>query len=269
MTESEAPASGGSIQTRVENGIGWIVVDNQLRRNAISGAMFRAIIDAVAAYEADDAVRIVILRGAGSLAFSAGADLKEVGAPDRTPEEVQAFEEAFAGALKAVETCAKPTLAMIQGFWIGGGAALALCCDLRIAADDSIFAMTPAKIGLAFDYGGTKRLVDLAGPAFAKEILMTARQFSAEECAAMGLVNQVVRKPDLEEAVTDCARKITANVPLAVSAAKRAVNAVMADSAGKDLSEVEAAVAAARDSEDAAEARRAIQEKRPPRFNGR
>ena len=269
MTESETPASGGSIQTRVEHGIGWIVIDNQLRRNAISGAMFRAIIDAIAAYEADDSVRIVILRGAGSLAFSAGADLKEVGAPDRTPEQVQTFEDAFAGALKAVEACAKPTMAMIQGFWIGGGAALAICCDIRIAADDSCFAVTPAKIGLAFDYEGTKRIVDLAGPAFAKEISMTARQFSAEECAAMGLVNKVVRKPDLEMVVTDYARKIAANAPLAVSAAKRAVNAVMQDHAAKDLSEVEAAVAAARDSEDAEEARQAIQEKRPPRFAGR
>ena len=136
-------------------------------------------------------------------------------------------------------------------------------------ADDSCFAVTPAKIGLAFDYEGTKRIVDLAGPAFAKEILMTARQFSAEECAAVGLVNKVVRKQDLETAVADYARKIAANAPLAVSAAKRAVNAVMRDPAGKDLSDIEAAVAAARNSEDAEEARRAMQEKRPPRFTGR
>jgi enoyl-CoA hydratase len=268
MTESETPA-GGHIQTSVEHGIGWIVIDNQLRRNAISGEMFSAIVDAVAAFEADEEVRVIILRGAGSLAFSAGADLKEVGAPDRSPEDVQAFEEAFAGSLRAVERCAKPTMAMIQGFWIGGGAALAMCCDIRIAADDSRFAVTPAKIGLAFDYEGTKRLVDLAGPAFAKEILMTARQFPAEECAVMGLVNKVVRKADLEMAVTDYARKITANAPLAVRAAKLAVNAAMRDLAGKDVSEVDEAVGAARDSEDAEEARRAIQEKRPPRFTGR
>ena len=269
MTESEAPASGGSIQTRVERGIGWIVIDNQLRRNAISGAMFRAIVDAIATFEDDDAVRVVVLRGAGSLAFSAGADLKEVSAPDRSPEDVQAFEVAFAGALRAVEACRKPTIAMIQGFWIGGGAALAMCCDIRIAADDSRFAVTPAKIGLAFDYEGTKRIVDLAGPAFAKEILMTARQFSAEECAAMGLVNKVVRKPDLEMALTDYARKIAANAPLAVSAAKRAVNAAVRAPTGKELSDVDAAVTAARDSEDAGEARRAIQEKRSPKFTGR
>jgi enoyl-CoA hydratase len=268
MTESETPA-GGRIQTAVEHDIGWIVIDNQLRRNAMSGAMFRAIVDAIAAFEDDEAARVVVLRGAGSLAFSAGADLKEVSAPDRSPEDVQAFEAAFAGALRAVEACRKPTMAMIQGFWIGGGAALAMCCDIRIAADDSRFAVTPAKIGLAFDYEGTKRLVDLAGPAFAKEILMTARQFSAEECAAMGLLNKVVRKSDLELAVTDYAGKIAANAPLAVKAAKLAVNAVMRDSASKDLSGVEQAVATAHDSEDAGEARRAIQEKRPPRFTGR
>ena len=268
MTESETPA-GGHVDVLVEQGIGWIVIDNQQRRNAISGAMFRSIIEAISAFEGDDGVRVVILRGAGARAFSAGADLKEVGAPDRAGDQVKAFEIAFGGALQAVANCIKPTIAMLQGFWIGGGAALAMCCDIRIAADDSIFALTPAKLGLAFDYASTKRLVELVGPAHAKEILMTARQFPAEECLAMKVVNKVVHKPDLDMAVIECARQIAANAPLSVIAAKRAVNAVMREIEGKDVSDVETAVAAAYASDDAEEARRAIQEKRPPQFTGR
>ncbi len=262
MTDSETPA-GGRIELLIEQGIGWIVIDNQLRRNAISGAMFQAITDAVTAFEADDEVRVVIFRGAGGRAFSAGADLKDVGGGRNN------FEQAFTGALKTVAGCVKPTIAMLQGFWIGGGAALAMCCDIRLAADDSVFALTPAKLGLAFDYGSTKRLVDLVGPAYAKEILMTARQFSAEECLGMGVVNKVIHKPDLDLAVADLARQIAGNAPLSVTAMKLTVNAVVRDTPGKDVSEVHAAVMAANKSDDAAEAIRAFQEKRPPRFTGR
>jgi enoyl-CoA hydratase len=268
MTETNQSAIG-RIETRTEGNIGWIVIANEARKNAISGAMFRALLNAVTAFEADDRVRVIVLRGAGNECFSAGADLTEVSALDRSEQEIARFEDALFGSLSAVETCRKPTIAMLQGFWIGGASALAMSCDLRVASDDSRFALTPAKHALAYDYKNTKKLVDLVGPGFAKEILMTARQFSAAETLAMGLVNKVVPKAELEPTVLDYARRISANAPLSVLVAKHAVAAVMRDEDGKDVSDVEASIDAAQNSADAEEGKRAFLEKRPPRYTGR
>jgi enoyl-CoA hydratase len=268
MSDSSKPVAG-RIDARIENSIGWVVIDNPARRNAISGAMFRGILNVVSAFEADDAVRVIVLRGAGDECFSAGADLTEVSDMGRSPEEVRQFEDALFGSLAALETRRKPTIAMLQGYWIGGASALAMCCDLRIVADDGRFALTPAKLALAYDYKNTKRLVDLVGPGFAKEILMTARQFSAAETLAMGLVNRIVPKAELEAAVIDYARRIAANAPLSILASKRAIAAATRDEDGKDLSDVEAAIEAAQNSADAEEGKRAFLEKRSPNYKGR
>ena len=259
----------GRIGTLAKNGVGWIVIDNPERKNAISGGMFRAIVEAVDKFEGDEAVRVIVLRGAGNEFFSAGADLTEVSALDRTEEQIRVFEDALFGALTALETCRKPTMAMLQGLWIGGASALAMSCDLRIAAEDARFALTPAKLALAYDYKNTKKLVDLVGPGFAKEILLTARQFTAGETLAMGLVNKVVSKAELESTVLDYAKRMAANAPLSMLASKRAIEAALRDEEGKDLSDVEAAIAAARDSADAEEGKRAVLEKRPPNYTGR
>jgi enoyl-CoA hydratase/carnithine racemase len=268
MNKPSTP-SVGRIITRVTDGVGWVVMDNPNRKNALSEAMFRAIIEAVDKFEGDEEVRVIVLRGAGDEVFSAGADLTEVSAVDRTREQTQKFEDAMVGAITALETCRKATIAMLQGFWIGGGSALAMACDLRIAADSARFALTPAKLALAYDYKNTKKLVDLVGPGYAKEILITARQFSASETAAMGLVSKIVPKAELEATVLEYAARIAANAPLSILASKRAIAAAMRDEEGKDLSDVEAAIATARDCDDADEGKRAFLEKRAPKYTGR
>ena len=129
----------------------------------------------------------------------------------------------------------KPTIAMIRGYCIGGGLGLAVCCDLRICSDNSRFAVPAAKLGLGYGYAGLKRLVDVVGPAFAKEIFFTARQFDAEEARAMGLVNRVVPEAELETYVKNYAETIAGNAPLTVKAVKYIVGEVMKDESKRDL----------------------------------
>ena len=158
---------------------------------------------------------------------------------------------------------------MIRGYCIGGGLGLASCCDLRICSDNSKFAVPAAKLGLGYAYAGLKRLVDIVGPSFAKEIFYTARQFDAQEAYAMGLVNRVVPSADLETSVKDITDKICANAPLTIKAAKFAINEILKDESKRDIAGVDAAVEACFASKDYAEGRTAFMEKRKPAFKGK
>ncbi|MFN6999676.1 MAG: enoyl-CoA hydratase-related protein, partial [Elioraea tepidiphila] len=162
-----------------------------------------------------------------------------------------------------------PTIAQIKGYCVGGGTALAVCCDLRICGEDSRFAIPAAKLGLGYGFTGMKRLADIVGPAFAKEILFTARLFDAEEARIMGLINRVVPKDQVEATVAEYARTICENAPLTVSAAKQILNETQKDAAARDMAKVDALVAGCFASEDYKEGRRAFMEKRKPNFQGR
>ena len=162
----------------------------------------------------------------------------------------------------------KPTFALITGCCVGGGVALAVCCDLRICGEGSRFSIPAAKLGLGYGFAGLQRLVQLIGPAFAKEMLFTARLFSAAEAYAMGLVNRVVPDDQVEGYAGEYARTISANAPLTVDAAKAVVGEVQKDPAERDLARCEELVRACFASRDYVEGRRAFLEKRPPRFIG-
>src|SRR5665647_2282349 len=163
---------------------------------------------------------------------------------------------------------AKPTIAMIRGYCIGGGVGLALCCDLRICSDNSKFGVPAAKLGLGYGYKGIKKLVDVVGPSFAKEIFFTARQFTAAEALAMGLVNRALPDGELETYVKDYAETIAANAPLTVSSIKFIVAQALADESKRDLKKCEAMVQACFASNDYTEGRKAFMEKRKPKFTG-
>jgi enoyl-CoA hydratase len=163
----------------------------------------------------------------------------------------------------------KPTIAMIHGYCIGGGANLAVCCDLRICSDAARFAIPAAKLGLGYDYPRVRRLMNLVGPSFASEIFFTARQFSADEAAAMGLVNRVVGHAELESYVTGQAKAIAGNAPLTIKAIKRIVIEALKDERERDLALCDRLVRACFESEDYGEGRLAFKEKRKPRFAGR
>ena len=254
---------------RKDGGIGWIVFNNPERHNATSFEMWQSLPVVLGAYIADPEVRVIALRGAGDKAFSAGADISQFKEKRSGAEAVAEYNAAADIAIQALRECVKPTIAMVRGYCIGGGVAIAVGCDLRIAADDARFAVPAAKLGLGYRFEGIKRLASIVGPAFTAEIFFTARQFTAREALQMGLVNRVVPAGELEGSVQDCARTIAHNAPLTLQAVKRSLIELQKDPAARDLELCQRMVDACFASEDYREGQAAFMEKRKPQFRGR
>ena len=263
-----AYASGRMIAKK-EGAIGWMIFNQPEKRNAISVDMWEAMPQILEDFANDDAVRVIVLAGAGEQAFISGADISQFGEKRGTRETVLTYNVTADRAAEALATVAKPTIAMIRGFCIGGGVGVATSCDLRIAADDAKFGVPAAKLGLGYRYVGVKRLVDLVGPSFAKEIFFTGRQFTTTEALAMNLINRGVPVAELESTVRDTANTIANNAPLTVSSIKLSVGEAMKTETERDLDKVQAAVDACFASEDYIEGRTAFMEKRKPVFKGK
>ncbi|HEY1751298.1 MAG TPA: enoyl-CoA hydratase [Caulobacteraceae bacterium] len=253
---------------RKEGAVGWMIFNNPERRNAVSLEMWRAIPEVIAAFEADPEVRVVVFTGAGERAFVSGADISQFEAERNDAAAEARYSGASAAANAAMAGLSKPSIAMIRGYCIGGGLAVALTCDLRICEEGSRFAIPAARLGLGYGFGGVKALIDVVGPSVAKEILFTARQLTADEALRAGLVNRVTPAAELEQVVRDYAAMIGANAPLTLKAAKLAAREAVRDPEKRRLAEVEAAVAACFDSADFKEGRSAFMEKRTPQFRG-
>ncbi len=252
-----------------DGAIGWITFDNQPRRNAMSLAMWQGLHDAVTAFAADPEVRVIVLRGAGDKAFVSGADISEFDEKRSSEETVRSYDAVAHAATEALTDVNKPTIAMIRGYCVGGGVSIALSCDMRIAAEGSVFAVPAAKLGLGYGFEGVRKLVDVVGPSFAREIFYTARQFSAQEAVTMGLVNRLVPVDGLESYVRDYAATIAANAPLTVASIKTLVAQALKDESGRDPQLCRDVVARCFASADYVEGRTAFMEKRKPKFMGR
>jgi enoyl-CoA hydratase/carnithine racemase len=253
----------------IDNGVGWITFNQPAKRNAVSLDMWSAIPGIVDAFVADDEVRVVVMKGAGDKAFVSGADISEFEEMRSTEEQIETYSKASGGAHEALRTLEMPLIAMIRGFCIGGGLAIALTADLRISADDGQFGVPAARLGLGYGYSGIKELMNIVGPSYSKEIFFTGRRFDTAEASDMGLINRVVPVGELESSVVELAEMIAANAPLTVQAAKAAVDEGTRDPDERDLETVAAMVEKCFGSEDYVEGRTAFMEKRAPQFKGR
>ena len=253
---------------RKEGGVGILTFNNPERHNAVSLDMWEATKRILDGFAADDDVRVVVLTGAGGKAFVSGADISKFASERATLEASRAYNVKSDAAYSSVADFPKPTIAMIKGYCIGGGVGLAVCCDLRICSDNSRFAVPAAKLGLGYGYSGLKRLVDIVGASFAKEIFYTARQFDAEEAHAMGLVNRVVPAGELEAYVKSITDMICANAPLTIKAVKFTVGEMLKAESKRNLARSVELVEQCFASRDYTEGRTAFMEKRKPVFTG-
>jgi enoyl-CoA hydratase/carnithine racemase len=264
-----APVTTDKMLSRKEGGVGYLIFNNPERHNAVSLEMWEAASGFLEDFRTDPKIRVVVLTGAGGKAFVSGADISKFESERSSKEAIDRYNVAVDKANTAVYEFPKPTIAMIRGYCIGGGVGLALCCDMRICSDNSKFGVPAAKLGLGYGYTGIKKLVDVVGPSFAKEIFYTARQFSAQEAQMMGLVNRVLSAEELEQYVKDYAETISGNAPLTVDAVKFIVGQVVTPESKRDLQKCADLVAGCFASDDYKEGRKAFMEKRKPQFTGK
>jgi enoyl-CoA hydratase len=257
-------SSESGIHSHVDAHVGTLTIDNVAKQNALSFDMWASLPDLVRALDDDPAVRVIVLRGAGEKAFASGSDISQFGERRNTPQGVALYNATVDRAVAAIGAARKPTLAWVHGYCFGGGLALALHCDLRIAGEKASFCIPAGKVGLGYNHLWLQRLTWVVGPARAKEILYTARRYGATEALAMGLVNQQCDAP----AFSALLQEIGALAPLTLIAAKAAIDATTA--AGPyDPAAAVALIQHCFDSHDYVEGRTAFTEKRAPVFSGR
>jgi enoyl-CoA hydratase len=251
--------SEGKLLVEKRGAVGWIVFDSPAKRNAMNNAMWAGIPPAMAAFDADEEVRCVAFRGAGSEAFSAGADISEFDKIRSQASAVAAYDGLLDRVLHAIQDSRKPSVAMIHGFCMGGGLEVALACDLRYCGEGAQFAIPAAKLGLAYTVGHART----------REIMFLGRRYSAAEGLAMGLVHQVLADGALQGFVDGVLKTLCENAPLAIANTKTIVEEYVKSSGAPDHALMEAAMKRCTASEDYKEGRRAFMEKRKPRFTGK
>jgi enoyl-CoA hydratase len=257
------------ILSKVEDGIGWVIYNNPERRNAVSLAMAEKVTDVIESHGANEEVRVVVVRGEGGISFVAGQDISEFEELRSTPDGIERYERITNGMYQGVRDCPKPVIAMIEGYCMGGGMALACACDIRICSDNSLFAIPAGRLGIGYRPNFTRWVVETVGASSTKEILFTARRYDAQEALQIGLVNRVTSAEQLAGYVQEYAQTIVENAPLSVRASKGIVNMV-GDSPGEwDRDAMQALIDACSNSEDYIEGRRAYIEKRTPKFKGK
>ena len=217
----ELKLSTKKILAQVSNKVGHIIFNNPERHNAVSLEMWDAVEEALTAFSGDDNIRVVILSGAGGKSFVSGADISKFDRERGSKDAVAHYNSRIKVVYDLIENFAKPTIAMIDGYCIGGGLNLAVCCDIRICSEKSKFAMPAAKLSLGYPFSSIKRLFDIMGPGMAKHFMFTAEKISANEAVFCGLVQKLVTEENLETFVNDYAFKISKNAPLTIKAMKQ------------------------------------------------
>jgi enoyl-CoA hydratase len=245
--------------------LAWLVIDRPDKLGAFSQAMWESLPGLAAEAAADPAVKVLIVRGEGERAFSAGADIGEFAALAADRGLRDANRAAITEGLRALTRLAKPTIAMVRGICMGGGCAIALACDIRFASPEARFAIPPAKLGLGYTLEDMKQLVDAVGPVHAKSMMFTGRAVPADEALLIGLVNALHPLAEIEAATRAFAAQICRNSQYSVRALKQVIGLIAAGAA-EETPETLALALDAYEGEDYREGVAAFLEKRPPRF---
>lgn len=249
------------LRLAVDGRVATLVIDRPARRNAMSYEMWSALPSVADRVRADADVRVLVVRGTDH--FSAGADISEFETLRRGPEGAARYGAAVHAGERAIATLPVPVIAAISGFCIGGGCEIALACDIRVAAENARFGITPAKLGIVYNFTSTRQLVDAVGPAWAKQILFGADLVDAATALRIGLVNEV--RADLDERVAELAEGIASRAPVSVRGAKEIVGRIVRGQAEEDDA-VRALYDEAVLSPEYAEGVAAFLAKRPPVF---
>ncbi len=248
-------------------GVAYLTVNRPEQRNAMTWAMYQRLVEACEQVDRDEALKVLVIRGGGGRAFISGTDISQFPAFRGNPQAGIEYEERIDRVVGRLEAVAKPTLASIHGYCIGGGLGIAMACDLRLASADARFGIPNIRLANCLSMHNYARLVALIGPARVKEMIYTARQVDASEARAWGLINEVVPAEGLAARTQELAEAITAAPPLTLRASKEAVRRVvdrlLPENPGHDL------IALCYNSADFQEGVAAFLDKRPPRWTGR
>jgi enoyl-CoA hydratase len=250
----------------VEDGIATVIFNRPQARNAMTFEMYERLAEICTGAAGDASVRAIILRGAGGEAFASGTDIAKF-REFKTAEDSLAYETRIGRVLRAIEECSVPTIAAMAGACTGGGAGIATCCDLRIAASDLRFGFPIARtLGNTLSLQNYARLAALIGPARVKDLVFTARLIGAEEARSWGIVNEIVKPDALAQAAQDLARKVAGHAPLTLRAAKRALRSLRPELSAEEAREINLSCY---QSEDFREGVEAFLARRPPVWKGR
>ena len=247
-----------------------LILNRPEQRNAITLSMWRELSDLLSALKTDSDVRVLILTGSGSDAFSAGADIQDFTENRSDAAKARIYNQALNRVLDTLHDMPKPTIAMIRGYAIGGGCELAVATDLRIAAEGSRFGIPTARLGLSLSHREMRDLINVVGKSNALYMLLSARLLDTTEALRIGLVNQVVAADDLRPYTSKLAEEFASQAPLSHAMNKRIINQVLDKPSLSDLTPEEVELPLAQfETQDFQEGYRAFLEKRRPKFIGK
>ena len=263
-----AYANGRMLAAR-DGGIGLITFNQPEKRNAMSIEMWLGLDEILRGFEADDTISVVVMQGAGDKAFVSGADISQFEKNRNNADAQKEYDRITSVGRDRFHAFPKPVIAKIRGFCLGGGLAIAMAADLRIASTDSQFGIPAARLSVAYAPDSVRKLIDLVGPSHARMILYTGRRINAAEAERIGLINHCVAIEDLDKTVMDIARTISENAPLSVRASKLTINEMLKDESQRNMKAIKDIGEICFNSADFREGRTAFMEKRTPRFVGR